>query len=188
MATNLGGFRKIMRIGGMKIPSAGLLLSILFFAGGCGCGKNEPPKPAVPEENLPEVVTNLTTEPAYLQELAEIRKKQSQQAQARGKVLTQMDQKVAAVKARLLKALDAEIKAELEKDPEALDAEIKAELEKDPEWKSLEEEDRRMIKQIKDDLVEARVAVRARLAKECEARKAVAEGRAKVAGEKERGK
>ena len=84
MATNVGGFRNRMRIGGMKIPAAGLLLSILFFAGGCGCGKNEPP---APEENLPTVVTNRNADQSYLQEMEEIRRKQNQQAQARAGVV-----------------------------------------------------------------------------------------------------
>jgi len=170
MATNVSGFRKIRRIGGMKIPAAGLLLSILFFAGGCGCGKNEPP---APEENLPTVVTNRMADPTYLQEMEAIRRKQNLQAQERGKVVMRMEQKVAAAKAKL---------------PKATDAEIWAELEKDPEWKALEKENENRIQKIQADLAEARALVRARLAKEREAQRAVSEGRAKVAEEEGRGK
>ena len=169
MATNVGGFRKIMRIGGMKIPAASLLLSILFFAGGCGCGKNEPPKP---EENLPTVVTNRMADPAYLQELEGIRRKQSELAAERGQVVMRMEQKVAAVKEKLPKG--------------ATDAAIRAELEKDPEWKALEKENENRIQKIQANLEEARTAVRARLAKEREAQRAVSEGRAKVAEEEGR--
>ena len=173
MATNVSGFRKIRRIGGMKIPAAGLLLSILFFAGGCGCGKNEPPKPATSKEDLPTVVTNRMADPTYLQEMEAIRRKQNQLAQERGKVVMQMEQKVAAAKAKL---------------PKATDAEIRAELEKDPEWKTLEKENEKRIQKIQADWAEARMAGRARLAKERDALRAVSEGRAKVAEEEGRGK
>lgn len=140
-------------------PSIFVLLSIVFLSAGCKKGGQD--------KDLPVVVTNRIADPAYVEELRQLRYAQGTTAKARNAVVAQMNDRVEAAKAKLPKG--------------ATDEQIKAELAKDPAWKNLEEENQKRIGDIEAQLAAAREAVRKRIAQEAADTKAVKEGRARVA-------
>ena len=105
--------------------------------------------PVKEEVVLEQVYTNRAFDAAYMQALADSRAKQSELADARGRLVDAMTKMVEDVRAALPPEADVEA--------------IKAELAKLPEWKAMEEANARLVESIDATLAAAQETVRERM-------------------------
>ena len=129
---------------------------VVGIAAFCGC------------EKKPEVYTSRGKDPEYQKTLVQAHAQQSATAKTRNRIVTQMEELVARARAALPKdATDEQVKQELESNPE-----------KYPGWKALSSALVKANAELEKQMRTARATVRARILKEANDRKAVAEGRA----------
>ena len=119
-------------------------------------------------EKKPEVYTNRTGDPAYLNDLRQVRARQNEKAAVRQRLVKQVEELVARARASLPQgATDEQVKAELVGNPQ-----------KYPGWSALSAALAKADAELRREMGNAREIVRRRISKEMADRKAVAEGRA----------